>query len=92
MCAIPTDTVTPGPQAGTRLLNEKQAAETLGLSPATLSSWRCRKKGPRWVKLGGAVRYDDADLRKYILENQRNSSAQAIAEEILEKTKHRKRV
>jgi predicted DNA-binding transcriptional regulator AlpA len=64
MREIPTDAVTPGPKPGTRLLNEKQAAEYLGLSPATLSSWRCRKKGPRWVKLGGAVRYDDADLSR----------------------------
>jgi predicted site-specific integrase-resolvase len=38
-------------------MNEIEAAERLGLSVATLRAWRHRGKGPRFVRLGRAVRY-----------------------------------
>jgi predicted site-specific integrase-resolvase len=33
------------------LLNQKEAAPLLGVSPATLRSWRCRGIGPVYVKM-----------------------------------------
>ena len=52
----------------TVLLTTKQAAEYLGISPATLNTWRCTKRNiVPYVKLGGKyVRYRQADLEAYI--------------------------
>jgi hypothetical protein len=43
-------------------LNENQAAEFLGLSVRTLQSWRVRGFGPRYTKIGRAVRYQRREL------------------------------
>jgi len=42
--------------------NTKDAAASLGLQPCTLEKWRSQKKGPRYHKPGGRVRYDERDL------------------------------
>ena len=51
------------------LMNEKKAAECLGLSVGTLQNWRCNSEGPTYLKLGGAVRYRPEDLEAYVEEN-----------------------
>ena len=38
-------------------LNESQAANLLGVSVRTLQAWRLRGRGPRYIKIGRAVRY-----------------------------------
>jgi predicted DNA-binding transcriptional regulator AlpA len=43
-------------------LNENQAAELLGFSVRTLQSWRMHGGGPRYVKVGRAVRYPRREL------------------------------
>ena len=49
------------------LLNEKQAAEMLGVSPGTLSVWRCNRRiSIPYTKIGRCVRYDRAQLENYI--------------------------
>ena len=48
------------------LLNTKEAAERLGLSPGTLEVWRCLGKGPRYIKIGRRVGYDANDLDLYV--------------------------
>ena len=48
------------------LLNESKTAQILGLSKGTLTVWRHQGKGPRYVKLGGAIRYKLRDLTEYI--------------------------
>lgn len=50
------------------LLTVHEAAALLGLSPQTLNRWRCERagQGPPWIKLGGAVRYREADLTAYV--------------------------
>jgi predicted DNA-binding transcriptional regulator AlpA len=52
-----------------RMYDTRQAAEFLGLKPVTLEAWRCRGGGPRFVKLGHAVRYRSEDLDAYIEAN-----------------------
>ena len=47
-------------------MNETEAAERLGLSVATLRAWRHRGKGPRFVRLGRAVRYLPTDVAEFI--------------------------
>lgn len=45
------------------LLNTKQAAEYLGISPGTLAVWRCEKRYPLpYRKIGKCVRYSLDDL------------------------------
>jgi predicted site-specific integrase-resolvase len=47
------------------LLREREAADILKLSPKTLSRWRWAGKGPVFRKIGGAVRYDLADIHQF---------------------------
>ena len=55
-----------------RALTEKEASQYLGLSIAYLRYDRCygahggRAPGPRWVKLGRAVRYLKEDLDNWL--------------------------
>ena len=44
------------------MLTTPEAARLLGLSAQTLADWRCRGIGPRFCKLGRAVRYSHRDL------------------------------
>ncbi|WP_443027087.1 helix-turn-helix domain-containing protein [Sphingomonas sp. LB3N6] len=46
-------------------MTNSEAAEYLKLSPRTLDRWRWSQRGPRFMKLGGAVRYTMADLEKF---------------------------
>ena len=49
-----------------RLVDEKLAAEILGITPGTLSVWRCtRRYRLPYVKIGRAVRYDLAQLQEF---------------------------
>jgi predicted DNA-binding transcriptional regulator AlpA len=68
-----------------RAITEVEAAESLGLSVATLCAWRHRYTGPRFVRFGRAVRYVPADLDAYIAASRvdtRNDSAPDEPEEI----------
>jgi hypothetical protein len=49
------------------LVDEKRAAQILGITPGTLGVWRCvrRYKLP-YVKIGRAVRYRVEDLERFI--------------------------
>ncbi|WP_295442532.1 helix-turn-helix domain-containing protein [uncultured Thiodictyon sp.] len=51
------------------LINEKQAAEVLGMSVRTLQAWRVAGGGPPFVKLGVNVRYRPETLSRWIEEN-----------------------
>ena len=55
-----------------RLLRPTEAAKALGLHPQTLANDRHNGRGPEFVKLGSAVRYDAEALRRYVEENTRN--------------------
>lgn len=48
------------------LLNEKQLSARLGLSGITLRKWRMVGDGPRFLKLGGAVRYPESAVRTWL--------------------------
>ncbi len=47
-------------------LTEHEVARRLGLSVATLRAWRMRRMGPRFVRLGRAVRYLEIDIDEYV--------------------------
>jgi predicted DNA-binding transcriptional regulator AlpA len=49
-----------------QLLTEREAAAMIAdLKPATLSKWRRRRKGPRYLKLGSKVRYRLTDIEEW---------------------------
>ena len=60
----------------TKFLNTPEAAEYLGLQPATLEAWRCRGGGPSFVKLGRAVRYRNEDLAKWVESRTRSNTSE----------------
>ena len=50
------------------LLTALEAAELCRLSPSTLAHWRCRNRGPVWLKLGHLVRYSRSDIDEWLAE------------------------
>lgn len=50
-----------------RAVTERQVAEQLGLSVATLRAWRHRGKGPRFLRFGRSVRYLPSDVVRFRL-------------------------
>jgi hypothetical protein len=48
------------------LLNGKEAAAYLNIKPETLTKWRWAGAGPRYVKVGSAVRYKPSDLDAFM--------------------------
>ncbi len=59
------------------LIKEQKAADTLGLSVATLRRWRWSGNGPGFVKIGRAVRYDPTELQAFIESGRRKSTSDA---------------
>jgi predicted DNA-binding transcriptional regulator AlpA len=65
--SAPSLTWTGGQTSGTpRALTEREVADRLGLSVATLRAWRFRGKGPRFLRLGRSVRYLPADIDDFV--------------------------
>lgn len=48
------------------LMCPKQAATFLGVSVATLATWRVRRCGPRFARVGRSVRYEMDALKDWI--------------------------
>lgn len=51
---------------GERLLNEHDVAVKLGLSVGTIRRWRLIRCGPRYLKVGSAVRYKPEEVQGWI--------------------------
>jgi predicted DNA-binding transcriptional regulator AlpA len=50
-----------------RSLNTAQAAELLGIRPATLRGWKAQRLGPPFIQLSPrCVRYDERDIQLYV--------------------------
>ncbi|TAL16666.1 DNA-binding protein [bacterium] len=60
------------------LLNEKQAASLLNLTPRALQAWRVQGRGPKHVRISGAcVRYRPEDIKAFIEANLKQSTSEA---------------
>src|SRR5262245_40661570 len=57
--------------------NESQAANLLGVSVRTLQAWRVRGGGPRYIKIGRAVRYQRRVLVSFQAEHTVSSTTEA---------------
>jgi excisionase family DNA binding protein len=63
--------------AQSELVDVREAARRLGLSASTLNKMRVHGGGPRYSKLGSAVRYSTADLDAWVAANSRTSTSAA---------------
>jgi predicted DNA-binding transcriptional regulator AlpA len=59
------------------LLSPREAAPVLGLSVSWMAKARLRGDGPRYVKIGHAVRYPLSYLREYIRSRTRSSTSES---------------
>ncbi len=50
-------------------LDTKQAAEHVRLAPKTLANWRALGIGPAFRRVGRVIRYDAAELDRYVETN-----------------------
>ncbi|MET0705226.1 MAG: DNA-binding protein [Tardiphaga sp.] len=58
------------------LLHPAQAAKLLSVSTSWLAKSRLSGTGPRFIKIGRAVRYATSALRDYVLSRQRSSTSE----------------
>lgn len=58
-----------------RLLKEREVAQFLNLKVATLRRWRWSGRGLPFLKLGGAVRYELADIEAFKEASRRASTS-----------------
>ena len=49
-----------------KLLNEREVAVITGLSVASVRRWRLIRQGPKYLKIGSAVRYKPEDLADWL--------------------------
>ena len=57
------------------VLNEHVTADALGVKVSTLRRWRWAGKPPRFLKIGAAVRYEPAEIRKVKAASLRTSTS-----------------
>ena len=66
----PTVALAPASEAAwpkhSEMLIEHQVAEWVNMSVATVRRWRLFRKGPKFLKIGSAVRYRRADVEAWL--------------------------
>jgi hypothetical protein len=60
-----------------QLVSTRELSEIWGVPESTLRYWRCAETGPPYVKLGGRIKYDLADVERYVRANKRMPSVRA---------------
>ena len=60
-----------------RLFDPEEASAYLQIAKQTLARWRCYGLGPCFVRIGGKIFYDLADLDAFIAANKFHSTAEA---------------
>lgn len=61
------------------LLNEHDVARITGLSVASVRRWRLLRQGPKYLKIGAAVRYRAEDLSMWLKSRPSGGEQQAGA-------------
>jgi excisionase family DNA binding protein len=49
-----------------KMRTDNEAAVYLGVSVSKVRRWRLMGGGPRWIRIGGSIRYPLADLEAYV--------------------------
>lgn len=61
--------------ASPRYVTTRQLADILGVSVVSLELWRRQGRGPAYIRLGRAVRYDMADVETWVASQRRGGAA-----------------
>src|ERR1700730_2514745 len=67
----------PNPRICRQLVSTRELSEIWGVPESTLRYWRSAETGPPYVKLGGRIKYDLADVERYVRANKRMPSVRA---------------
>jgi excisionase family DNA binding protein len=59
----------------TEWLTTEQAASYLQVATVTMETWRARRQGPPFAKVGRTIRYRRADLDSWLEQNRRQFDA-----------------
>ena len=59
------------------LLDDEKLSGVLDVPVGTLANWRYQGRGPRFIKVGRAVRYRRSDVEAWLERNARESTAAA---------------
>jgi hypothetical protein len=59
------------------LISADEAARACRQQPGTLATWRCKGKGPHFVKIGRLVFYRESQLRAWLKAQERDPAAKA---------------
>jgi predicted DNA-binding transcriptional regulator AlpA len=62
------------------LLNERDVARLTGLSVASVRRWRLLRQGPRYLKIGAAVRYKPEDISSWLASRPTGGGQQSQAQ------------
>ena len=58
-----------------KLMTPEQTATLLSISTKTLARWRWAGRGPRFIKIGGCVRYAQSEIQDFIEAGIRRSTS-----------------
>ena len=61
--------------ARARTVSPEEAADRLGVRPSTLANWRWKGGGPRYLRVGGRIRYRLCDLADWLDVQARTSTS-----------------
>ncbi|MBF9710188.1 helix-turn-helix domain-containing protein [Bifidobacterium dentium] len=50
-----------------RLITARELSSITGIAAGTLGNWRSTGRGPAFLKIGGGVFYDPADVREFFM-------------------------
>jgi hypothetical protein len=56
------------------LMSQEEVAALFDVTVPVLANWRCAGKGPKFVKLGGRVKYRKSDVVEFIDASVRRST------------------
>jgi predicted DNA-binding transcriptional regulator AlpA len=64
------------------LLNEHEVARVTGLSVASVRRWRLFRQGPKYLKIGAAVRYKPEDISAWLATRPTGGGPEAARSEL----------
>jgi DNA-binding transcriptional MerR regulator len=62
-----------------KLLTQIEAAPRVGVAPKTLANWRTLGTGPKFIRAGGRIAYDPADIEAWKAARRVSSTSELVA-------------
>lgn len=62
-----------------KLLSQNDAAPRIGVQPKTLANWRTLGIGPKFIRAGGRIAYDPADIEAWKTARRVSSTSERVA-------------